>query len=583
MNFTCKPSDGADVRLNERRCGDVVLLDVDVRYAEPTAPAKLTVRWRVDCLDMYSTWSAGMREMRKLGPSWSAKVTKARLASGAPLHQIVSADGRNCLTVALSDAMTPTEIRTGVVEKTAELHCEVQFFTMPVAKLSEYHATVRVDLTDCPYHEALKAAERYWAEQCGYPSAYIPEAARRPVYSCWYSFHQDIDVEAIVAQCRMAKEMGMESVIVDDGWQTENASGGYGYCGDWEVAPSKIPQMRAFADAIHATGMKFILWFSIPFMGIHAKQYERFKDMILGYKWPNCAVLDPRFPEVREYLINIYRKAAREWGLDGFKLDFIDSFQLFPETPDFDARWDTVSLEDAVDKLLHGITEELKAANPEVLIEFRQSYFGPIIRKYGNMIRVADCPNDSLMNHAVGADMRYLLGKTPVHSDMLMWHGADPVESAAHQVICTLFTVPQISVLLDKIPEDHREMLRFWLSFWNKNRDVLLDGEFSAENPESLYSLVQSKKDGHVIAVAHAKPILTVNSFERLDFINASTETALIVRATADCSTRAYTVYDCTGKEAAHGECLLSRGLHEFPVPRCGMIRLESLRERVEK
>ena len=574
MNFACETKDNAEVVLTERESDGIVFLDVDVIFSEPTVPAVLSVKWNVKCVDMYSVWGAGMREMRKLGPSWDAKKTRARLASGAPLHQLISADGRNRMTVALSDAMTPTEIHTGVVEKLAEVACRVQFFTMPIHHITEYHATIRIDMTDCPYQEALKAAERYWAEDCGYPSAYTPDTARRPVYSCWYSFHQAIDVEAIVEQCRQAKAMGMESVIVDDGWQTDDSSGGYVYCGDWEVAASKVPDMRAFVDAVHETGMKFIIWFSIPFMGVRAKQYERFKDMILGYKWPNCAVLDPRFPEVRAYLVDIYRRAAREWGLDGFKLDFIDSFTLFPDTPAFDERWDTRSLEEAVDWLLRDITDALREANPDVLIEFRQSYFGPTIRKYGNMIRVADCPNDSLMNHAVGADMRYLLGKTPVHSDMLMWHTEDTVESAAHQVICTLFTVPQISVLLDKIPESHRRMLKFWLAFWNENRETLLDGDFSAENPESLYSIVKSEREGHIIAVAHAKPILTVDGFRKLDFVNATAEEALVVRACVDLGKRAYTVSDCMGEVVAQGEVDLSRGLHEFSVPRCGMVRL---------
>lgn len=577
MEFSFETKDNAKVTLTERVLGGVALVDVDVAWDEPTVPSVLTVKWCVPCVDIYSTWSAGMKEMRKLGPSWQAKKTPARLALGAPLHQLISANGRNRMTVALSDAMTPTEIHTGVLESTANVICRVQLFTMPINRLKEYHATIYLDMIDRPYHESLKAAERYWAEECGYPSAYIPETARRPVYSCWYSFHQHIDEAAILEQCRLAKAMGMESVIVDDGWQTENFSGGYAYCGDWEVAPSKVADMRAFADAIHKTGLKFIIWFSIPFMGIRAKSYERFRNMVLGYKWPNCAVLDPRFPEVREYLVDIYRRAANEWGVDGFKLDFIDSFTIFPDTPSFDERWDTLSLEEAVDMLLRDIVGALREANPEVLIEFRQSYFGPNVRKYGNMIRVADCPGDSLMNHAVGTDMRYLLGKTPVHSDMLMWHTTDTVESAAHQVICTLFTVPQISVLLDKIPTPHQKMLKFWLAYWNENREVLLDGDFSAENPEALYSLVKSERDGHIIAVAHAKPILTVDDFRRVDFINAMAEKALVLRAATDLGVRAYTVCNCMGEVTEEGRVDLTAGLHEFAVPPCGMVSLKAI------
>ena len=117
-------------------------------------------------------------------------------------------------------------------------------------------------------------------------------------------------------------------------------------------------------------------------------------------------------------------------------------------------------------------------------------------------------------------------------------------------------------------------MLKFYLGFWNENREVLLDGNFSAENPESLYSLVKSEKDGHTIAVAHAKPILTASDFRRLHFVNASNEKSLVLRATEDLGCRAYRVFDCMGNVTEEGEIALSRGLHEFSVPRCGIVEI---------
>ena len=65
--------------------------------------------------------------------------------------------------------------------------------------------------------------------------------------------------------------------------------------------------MPAHVAKIHELGMKYVVWFSVPFVGEHSKAYERFKGKYLyESKRLNTAVLDPRFPEVREYLINIY-------------------------------------------------------------------------------------------------------------------------------------------------------------------------------------------------------------------------------------------------------------------------------------
>ena len=578
MEFSISNSNqNAVVTLQERPYAghdNVTLLDVDVTFSEPTVPTDLRIGWRIPCIDIYSTSCATEMYRRDLTANWCCRKTDSRLASGAPLHQLVSVGGENRLCIALSDAKTPCRIASGVVERTSEIDCFVTFFTEPINTITEYHATVYLDFSRRRYDLSLKAADLFWQQECGYPCARIPEGAREPVYSTWYSFHHHINVDEIVSQCEQAAEYGMKTVIVDDGWQCESVSGGYSYCGDWEVCNTKVPDMKEFVDRVHKTGLKFVLWYSVPAVGIHSKAYQRFSDMLLNPSAPyGWSALDPRFPAVREYLTGIYEKAVREWGLDGLKLDFIDSFELGSETPAFDPRWDTLSLEDAVDRLLDGITKALHAINPDILIEFRQSYFGPVIRKYGNMIRVGDCPNDSIRNHVGGIDLRYMLGSTPVHSDMLMWNYDDTVESAAHQVICTMFTVPQISVKLEKLSQEHRDMLRFYLHFWREHKTTLLDGDLLAENPEATYSIVRAEKDGELVAVAFAKPVLNVESCQKLFFLNASGDDFLIVRFTKDLGKKHVRIFDCMGHVLEEKESLCC-GTADFPVPACGMLEI---------
>lgn len=112
-----------------------------------------------------------------------------------------------------------------------------------------------------------------------------------------------------------------------------------------------------------------------------------------------------------------------------------------------------------MDVLLTDAMTSLTAINPDILIEFRQSYVGPSIRKYGNMLRVADCPNDAIMNRADIVNLRFTSGKTAVHSDMIMWNPEDRVESAALQFASILYSVPQISMRLECLPADHYKML----------------------------------------------------------------------------------------------------------------------------
>ena len=567
-----------DLRTEEVDAG-VTLLSVSVTFPTPIEPKPVLIRWREPCLDTCANLRGCLSMERTLSPVWKKHRSEARLASSVPFSSWISNGSENRLTVALSDAETPTEIAGGISEMNGDLVCEVSFFTQRVSPISSYHALIRLDRRAVRYEEALRGADRFWEEQ-GYSYAHIPDAAREPLYSCWYSFHQNLNVPAVLEQCRLAKEYGMETVIVDDGWQTEDQSGGYAHCGTWKVAAGKIPDMKAFVDGVHAIGMKFVLWYSVPFVGKEDPSYARFSDMTLGGA-PDAVhlALDPRYPEVRAYLVGTYERAAREWGLDGFKLDFIDSFALNAFTKAFDPRWDTISLEEAVDRLLQEITVTLKRINPEVLIEFRQSYIGPAIRKYGNMLRVSDCPEDPLRNRVYSVDMRQLLGPVPVHSDMLMWHLEETPEAVAYQMITTLFCVPQISVLLDRIPETHRAVLRFYLSFWKAHREVLLGGTLSGDHPEALYSQVRSVKNGTLISVAYTDPVLSCGEENALCFFNATGSGELFLRSAGSSRKGLITIQNCMGEVLLKKEAVLLPGIQAFEVPRCGLLSFTVLPE----
>lgn len=576
MNYTCENRNSTGtVYLNvvepEK---DITLLNVEIHFEKPCAPKPVIIRWQEACVDICAALRSNSSFERTLGPNWNKKRNPSRLASCAPIYSWISNSSENRLTVAISDAETPTEISGGVIEENGMITCGVSFFTQPINPITTYRTTIRLDRRKVRYEDALRAADRFWVEQGGYSYAYVPQAAREAVYSCWYSFHQMIDVPAIVEQCRLAREYGMKTVIVDDGWQTDDVSRGYAQCGNWQVAPGKIADMRKFVDEIHNLDMKFVLWYSVPFIGKQTEAFGRFHDMTLGSIGMEWEALDPRYPEVRDYLIGLYAKAVDDWDLDGFKLDFIDSFGLNPNTKTFDPRWDTLSLEEGVDKLLSGISKTLRALKPDILIEFRQTYFGPAIRKYGNMIRVNDCPDDPLKNRVNSVDLRYFLGKVPVHSDMLMWHSNDKPEAVAYQMIATLFCVPQISVMLDKIPETHRNVLKFYLDFWQKHRKTLLDSDLHADHPETLYSQVRAESDEEMIAVAYSDPVLKAGFHKPTALINATGNSSLYLQNEGAPRPCTIVIHDCTGHVISQQKYTLSTGVHAFEVPNSGMLEV---------
>ncbi|MDX1683392.1 MAG: glycoside hydrolase family 36 protein, partial [Phycisphaeraceae bacterium] len=338
----------------------VSYLDVEITADQPTRPGLVKITWEMPVVDMHQR--TGSQRQTKLCGMGRPR-TAASAARNAPVWSIYNYAGDNRLTYAVADAINSCELGNKHAEETARITCRIDLLTDPVPPLTEYHTIIRFDQRNLKYHDILRDVADWWAGMDAYTPAPVPETARRPMYSTWYTFHLDITPEQIERQCELAKELGMEAVIVDDGWQTEVKHRGYAYCGDWEVAESKFPDFRAHVDRVHAMGMKYLLWYSVPFVGVHTKAYERFKDKFLNPdndgEW---FVLDPRFPDVREYLIGIYERALKEWDLDGFKLDFVDCFNTHESTkPAFGDGRDYESVPEAADRLLTDVMQRLRA------------------------------------------------------------------------------------------------------------------------------------------------------------------------------------------------------------------------------
>ncbi len=541
------------------------------------SPTPLKLSWRRPIVDTIGVWSSASDMRRGLTLPWEITV-KSKATSQAPVVCLYGADGGNRMTFACSEVLEHIESTASVHEATGTFACHVLFFSQPTAPLRHYRATIRIDLRPEPFHQSLREVQEWWAGMPGIAPSPVPDAARWPMYSTWYSFHQQMTDAAVEEQCRLSRELGCEAVIIDDGWQTEDNAGGYAYCGEWEVYRGKFPDMAAHVARIHALGMKCLLWYSVPFIGFKSPAYQRFQGKFL-VEIDNfqAAVLDPRFPEVREFLISLYENAIREWDLDGLKLDFVDSFapSATSYTDGVEGR-DIVSVPEAVDRLLRDVNIRLRRIKPDIMIEFRQSYVGPLMRNYGNMFRAHDCPNDALTNRVRIVDVRLLAGNTAVHSDMLMWSNHESAASAALHLLNIIFSVPQVSVRIDAIPEDHRQMLAFWLGFWREHREVLLDGDFQPFHPEQFYPFVLARGASRWIGAYYGNVAAPLNTTlpEELWLINATPQRRVLVELEADAGIYEVEEYDVLGRPVESRTASLTGGIHSLKVAPSGLLRL---------
>jgi alpha-galactosidase len=555
------------------------LIQLRLTSDKPALPGVYRLTWSQLLIDVHAFWRPGTDRSRTLPADWSDSFI-SQATTHAPTGCLFNLNGENRHTFAFSDALNPLEIKAGVNEETATFLFSLTLFQVSTP-MTEYNAVLRLDTRPNPYYDSLREVQEWWESLPGYTPATVPMIAKQPMYSTWYSFHQKLVASEVEEECRLAKELGCEAVIVDDGWQTADNRRGYAFCGDWEVWAEKIPDMAAHVAKIHQLGLKFILWYALPFVGENSQSFNWFANQFLNFnETHNTWVLDPRFPAVREYLIQLCEKAIQEWDIDGFKLDFVQHFKqpIQENLTELNGR-DFGSVPDATDHLLEEIITRLRRSKPDVLIEFRQPYIGPLMRKYGNMFRTGDCPNDSLNNRQRTLDVRLLSGNTAPHSDMLMWHPDDPVESAALQIINVLFAVPQISMRLAKLPPDHRRMLSFWLSFWQENRALLLQGQLKPFQPELGYLTVEALTDDSQLIAVYANVVanLTFPPRPKILIVNGTLKSGVVLDSNISPSrTYRQKIYNCEGDLLIDTTLQLETGLNRLLIPPSGLAILET-------
>ena len=507
-------------------CGEGVWeFCVEAKSPEPAVPPKFRVEFSVPQDGGHHVWTANPSRAGHAGVrvDWE-KPYRSNLAKSLPLACAKNCSDRNNLTVASSEALRDVSYAIRLREEECAMKVDFEFFSTPEAKRTAYSTAIRIDRRNVFWGDAVRDAADWIRRENGYRSAPVPAVAFAPLYSTWYQFHQNVTAGKIEQEAKIAASLGMKTLIVDDGWQTDDSSRGYSYCGDWEVSERSFPDMAAHVKRVQAAGLKYMMWYSVPFIGENSRNFERFKGKYLYHdERQGAAVLDPRFPEVREFLASLYERAQKEWGIDGFKLDFIDSFSVKdgdPAAAEGYAGRDILTVPDAVDALLGEIVARLRANDPDVLIEFRQNYIGPAVTKYGNMLRAADCPGDRQANRVRIADLRLTSGKAAVHADMLEWNVATSAEEAAGSVISAIFGTVQYSMMLSDLPEAHLKMIAHWVRFAEAHCEALQKGAFSGFSPEAGYPILCGEsEEKRIIGVYGNDRVVRIGDMEKITFV----------------------------------------------------------------
>ncbi|MBR6101850.1 MAG: alpha-galactosidase [Ruminococcus sp.] len=151
---------------------------------------------------------------------------------------------------------------------------------------------------------------------------------RRPILiNNWEATYFGFDTEKLISIAREASKLGIEMLVMDDGWfghrDSDNSS-----LGDWFVYEKKLgTTLKYLVDEVNKLGMMFGIWFEPEMISPDSDLYRAHPDWALqvkGRPMTLCRdqyVLDYSRKEVRDYVYSMMRKILDSANIEYIKWD----------------------------------------------------------------------------------------------------------------------------------------------------------------------------------------------------------------------------------------------------------------------
>ena len=151
---------------------------------------------------------------------------------------------------------------------------------------------------------------------------------RRPILiNNWEATYFDFNTEKLISIAREASKLGIEMLVMDDGWfghrDSDNSS-----LGDWFVNEKKLKGgLKALVAEVNSLGMKFGIWFEPEMVSPDSDLFRAHPDwaiQVKGRPMTLCReqyVLDYSRKEVRDYVYSMMRSILDSANIEYIKWD----------------------------------------------------------------------------------------------------------------------------------------------------------------------------------------------------------------------------------------------------------------------
>lgn len=156
----------------------------------------------------------------------------------------------------------------------------------------------------------------------------VYQEKRRPILiNNWEATYFDFTGDKLVEIAEASKELGIEMLVMDDGWFGERKDDWRGL-GDWTVNEEKLGcSLKELADRINQKGMKFGIWFEPEMVSEESELYRRHPDWAFRIpgRAPNRSryqlVLDFSREDVREHIFQAMCNILDQANIEYIKWD----------------------------------------------------------------------------------------------------------------------------------------------------------------------------------------------------------------------------------------------------------------------
>jgi len=501
-----------------------------------------------------------------------------RAAAGFSIISGLTINDQNQITFTCKDAYKAKFVSSNIREDNDSIVFSLGFFedNPPLSNLQDYQAEVLVDFRNVHFSKAIYDASSWFLADEFKMGVASVDTTNVPVFSTWYPMHRNIPLENITRELDSLRTFNFKSILVDDGWQAlvnMKVDTSYTY------EESSYKTMNLFRQKCLDMKLPLYLWYSIPFMGGNPAILKKFDGKYIRYHAPRqMYVLDPRYAEIRKYLVSTYANFLSVWQFDGYWFDFLKGF--YPKDGaviEQDQGRDFASIELAVDTLYADMEARLKTIKPDIFMGQKFPIVGPYLVSYQNFLTgfvgVENCQvvREKMVNN------RLIYGKYTPFMEVVAFNPKEKAEDVARKIQSVLFGNPYLSFYQTTMPQDQKQTIRFWLDYWKKNYKVIFEGEFEPLQVSRFYPVIKVQNEQKSIFMLYED--YTVNLpfvlNSTIDVINSKVTPNIHFQLSNSSVEYNYEIFNCKGGSTEKG-ILKSKNKNsvDFSVPTGGFIRV---------